>query len=146
MEIKAEEPSFPGCGGARSRYWYRAFLQTEQSSEQYCMKNVLFFKKMKEVMARLLGRDAVSVTENPYRGWAYIVTAFLVAVLFFVFGGLYLFVRIKSGEIFISPEQAETRPIIDRARLDAVIELNSAKEEAIQDLLKNRPSFIDPSR
>ena|SRR3989344_3935617 len=110
------------------------------------MKKFLFFKKIKDVVIGALDRDSGKMSENPYRDWALVVLCFLVAVFLLVSAGFYLFIAIKSGEVFVSSGQVEVRTSIDKAALDAVIESNTNKKELVKDLLENPPTFVDPSR
>ena len=122
----------------------KAFLR--EDAINLFMNTVTPIRKIKNLIARVLDKDSGKMSENPRRDWALVVLAFLATALLFVAIGFYLFIRVKSGEIFVSPAQGESRPVIDRAALDAVIELNTKKKDFVKDLLQNPPLFVDPSR
>ena len=120
--------------------------EIQDTAAESCMEKFISIKKIKNIFAGAFDRDSGKMSENPYRDWALVVFTFLVVVFFLVSAGFYLFIAIKSGEVFVFSAQVEVRTSIDKAALDAVIENNTKKKELVKDLLENPPTFVDPSR
>ena len=104
-------------------------------------------KSFKGKTESLFDKDKEKLETAPYRDWVIMISIFVLVNLISAAVGLYLFVKINSGEIFFV-EQRETQPsrTIDKNELKQVIETYEAKREALQDLFLKRPSVIDPSR
>jgi len=106
-----------------------------------------FFKSLKEKISFLIDRDQQKLVLTTYRDWLILIVAFSLVSFVTAGIGLYLFIKINSGEIFIAErEGTRMQKIIDETELSKTIAHYEEKQAMSQELLLNRPRVVDPSR
>lgn len=102
--------------------------------------------KIKEWVSDFFDKDASKSILEPRRDWMIAVGIAFVATSLFALIGLYLFIQMNKGEIFITRTAAEPLQTIDRMKLEEVVKKNKEQGAVLDGLLLNRPQIVDPSR
>lgn len=78
--------------------------------------------------------------------WKFILVSFVVINIIFIIFNIYIFVKINSGEVFMSDQTKNTEiKTINKSGLDKVVNFYDQKKNIFSDIKKDNTIFEDPS-
>ena len=103
-------------------------------------KNILNKTKFLEDKHRLVfGPD-------PERDWRNIFLSTCIVSLFFVLAGVYIFIKIDKGEIFlVDPGDVSGEALLNTNLLSETVRYYEGKEVKFLEIQNTRPTYPDPS-
>jgi len=104
------------------------------------------FKNMIKIFPRSRGKDKTKIQFKPGRDWAVLLGIFFLLLIFVAAANTYLFIQINTDQIFTQKRTTgEEIEMLDTETLKSTIELFDARSENFDNLLKQKPSIVDPS-
>jgi len=105
------------------------------------------FKKIGEKVTGLWDKDRTKIVFVPQRAWFIILALSFAVLIAVVLASMWLFSAIESEKIFFTePEVVINVESIRVEEYRETIKLFEGRAENFDDLLENKPAFVDPSR